>query len=94
MSKVFQPFPVVGCAFVEDAGTNGAGEFTGCAREWPGAKGSRCHESPDDCVFQRAGHSFEERGVWRVDRMLRHIVDLILNLTSPLKSPLKVTESH
>lgn len=34
--EVFQPFPIVGCGFVEDAGTNTANEFTGCANEWAG----------------------------------------------------------
>ena len=36
MFEVFQPFPIVGCGFVEDAGTNTANQFTGCAAEWPG----------------------------------------------------------
>ncbi|CAE7674062.1 PTPMT1 [Symbiodinium necroappetens] len=36
---VFQPNPIVGCAFIEDAGTNQAGEFTGCAEDWRGSAG-------------------------------------------------------
>ena len=55
---VFQPNPIVGCGFVEDAGTNRAGEFTGCAEEWKGAGGweiSRCLSSPDDCTFKLPG---------------------------------------
>ncbi|CAJ1372792.1 unnamed protein product [Effrenium voratum] len=55
-----------------DAGTNQAGEFTGCAEEWKGAPGfsSRCLGTPDDCTFRRAGGDFGEdnRGVWRVDQ--------------------------
>eukprot|EP00435_Cladocopium_sp_Y103_P072983 s45_g42.t1 len=70
---VFQPFPIVGCGFVSDAGTNAAGEFTGCVKEWPDRRDgtvSRCLSSPDDCTFRRAGAAFgdEARGVWRVDR--------------------------
>ena len=40
-SQVFQPHPIVGCGFVEDAGTNQAGEFTGCAEEWKGRSGRK-----------------------------------------------------
>jgi len=59
---------------VEDAGTNRAGEFTGCASEWKGADGdwqaSRCLGSPDDCTFKLQGAKFggQGAGVWRVDK--------------------------
>ncbi|CAK9102549.1 Hypothetical protein SCF082_LOCUS47923 [Durusdinium trenchii] len=71
---VYQPYPVVGCGFLSDAGTNTLGEFTGCAQEWPGEwpgpKGARC-STPDDCGVRTAGGEFGEeakRGVWRVDQ--------------------------
>ncbi|CAK9090400.1 unnamed protein product [Durusdinium trenchii] len=67
---VYQPYPVVGCGFLSDAGTNTLGEFTGCAQEWPGPKGARC-STPDDCGVRTAGGEFGEeakRGVWRVDQ--------------------------
>eukprot|EP00434_Breviolum_minutum_P009078 symbB.v1.2.007994.t1/scaffold496.1/size195705/18 len=82
---VFQPFPIVGCGFVEDAGTNTANEFTGCANEWTGTGGlsaSRCLRTPDDCHFRRDGVSFgddERRGVWRVDR--KFLSDFSLKFT-------------
>ncbi|CAK9090730.1 unnamed protein product [Durusdinium trenchii] len=73
---VYQPYPVVGCGFLSDAGTNTLGEFTGCAQEWPGEwpgpKGARC-STPDDCGVRTAGGEFGEeakRGVWRVDQWL------------------------
>eukprot|EP00931_Biecheleriopsis_adriatica_P103013 TRINITY_DN77901_c0_g1_i1.p1 TRINITY_DN77901_c0_g1~~TRINITY_DN77901_c0_g1_i1.p1 ORF type:complete len:410 (+),score=70.98 TRINITY_DN77901_c0_g1_i1:48-1277(+) len=70
---VFQPNPIVGCGYVEDAGTNQAGPFTGCASDWKGVEGdyeaSRCLDSPD-CTFKLQGNAFggSGKGVWRVDR--------------------------
>ena len=58
---VLQPDPVVGCGYVEDAGTNAADEFTGCTSDWQGAPGDwevpKCLGIPD-CQFQVRGIEF------------------------------------
>ena len=87
--EVFQPFPIVGCGFVEDAGTNTANEFTGCANEWPGGP-----QLENRVVWEARNMPFTHKKCHRCCMVFGTfeiwIVWILYNLHPGCRSPMKV----